>query len=128
VNSTTSISATAPPGTPTSVVGVTVTGPGGTSTVTASDSYTYGPLVTAVSPNSGSHLGRTTVTIKGVGLTGATAVNFGTTAVTSGFTVNNTGTQITLAAPAGVAGTVNITVTVGGTTTTVGPLDQYTYF
>ena len=49
-------------------------------------------------------------------------------AVTSGFTVNNTGTQITLAAPAGVAGTVNITVTVGGTTTTVGPLDQYTYF
>jgi hypothetical protein len=32
----------------------------------------------------GSHLGRTTVTIKGAGFSGATAVNFGTAAVTSG--------------------------------------------
>jgi hypothetical protein len=31
-----------------------------------------------------------------------------------GFTVNSTGTQVTVAAPAGVASTVNITVLVGG--------------
>jgi hypothetical protein len=41
------------------------------------------------------------VTVNGVGLTGATAVNFGGTAVTSGFTVNGTGTQMMVAAPPG---------------------------
>jgi IPT/TIG domain len=127
VSSATTITATAPAGTPTAVVAVTVTGPGGTSAVTTSDTFTYGPLVTSVSPRSGSHLGGTTLTIKGVGFSGATAVSFGPIVVTSGFTVNSTGTQITLAAPAGVAGTVNVTVTVGGTTTVVGPLNQYTY-
>ena len=127
VNSASSITATAPPGTATSVVGVTVTGPGGTSTVTASDSYTYGPLVTAVTPNGGSHLGGTSVTIKGTGFTGATTVHFGTTAVSSGFAVNASGTQITLNAPAHVAGSVQVTVTVGSTTTT-NALDTYTYY
>lgn len=128
VNSANSLTATAPPGVPESVVGVTVTGPGGTSTVNANEDYTYGPLVTAVTPGSGSHLGGTTVTIKGVGLTGATAVNFGTTPVTSGLGINGTGTQITVAAPPGTAGTVNVTVTVGGTTTTTNSVARYTYF
>ena len=128
VNSAGSLTATAPPGTPTSVVGVTVTGPGGTSTVTSNDAYTYGPLVTSVTPHSGSHLGGTRVTISGVGLSGATAVNFGATAVNAGFTVNSAGTQILVAAPAGVAGTVNVTVKVGAVTTTAGALDTYTYF
>jgi Putative Ig domain/IPT/TIG domain len=127
VNSATSITATAPAGAAATVVGVTVTGPGGTSAVGSSDHYTYGPVVTLVSPNTGSHLGRTTVTIKGAGFSGATAVSFGTAAVTSGFTVNSTGTQITVAAPAGVAGTVDITVTVGGVKTTTSVVDQYTY-
>jgi hypothetical protein len=54
-------------------------------------------------------------------------VNFGSAAVTSGFTVNGTGTQITVAAPAGVAGTVDITVTVGGVRTATTVLDQYTF-
>ncbi|MFZ0250031.1 MAG: IPT/TIG domain-containing protein [Acidimicrobiales bacterium] len=127
VSSANSITATAPPGTPASIVNVTVTGPGGTSAVTSSDTYSYGPLVSSVAPHSGSHLGGTTVTISGVGLTGATSVHFGSTAVASGFTVNSAGTQITVTAPPGVAGTVGVTVTVGGTVTAVGPLDQYTY-
>jgi hypothetical protein len=128
VNSATSISATAPQGTATSVVGVTVTGPGGTSTFTSNDNYTYGPLVTSVTPHSGSHFGGALVTINGVGLTGATAVNFGATAVTAGFVVNSTGTQIAVTAPAGVAGTVNVTVKVGATSTAAGALNTYTYF
>ena len=128
VNSAGSITATAPPGTAGSVVGVTVTGPGGTSAVTSSDSFSYGPLVTSVSPHSGSHLGGTIVTLTGVGLTGATAVNFGGTAVTSGFTVNSTGTQIVVAAPPGVPGAVDVTVRVGAGTTAAGALDTYTYF
>ena len=127
VNSATSITAAAPAATPESVVSVTVTGPGGTSRVTTADTYSYGPLVSGVTPMSGSHLGGTTLTIKGVGLTGATAITFGTVSVTSGFTVNTTGTQITVKAPAGTAGTVPVTVTVGGATTTVGALDQFTY-
>ena len=128
VNSAGSITATAPPGTAGSVVGVTVTGPGGTSTVTSSDFFSYGPLVTSVSPHSGSHLGGTIVTLNGVGLTGATAVNFGGTAVTSGFTVNSAGTQIVVPAPPGVPGAVNVTVRVGTGTTSAGALDTYTYF
>jgi hypothetical protein len=109
------------------VANVTVTGPGGSSNTVAGDEFTYGPVVTAVSPSSGSHLGGTTVTIKGAGFTGATAVLFGGTAVTSSITVNSSGTQITVSAPPGPAGTVDVTVTVGGTTTNTSALDQFTY-
>src|SRR6202034_88629 len=82
-SSNTSLTVTAPTGSATSVVNVTVTGPGGTSSVNSSDTFTYGPVVTAVAPNSGSHLGGTAVTIRGGGFTGATAVDFGATPVTS---------------------------------------------
>jgi len=108
-------------------VDITVTGPGGTSAITTADKFTYGPVVTSVSPNSGSHLGGTTVTIKGAGFTGATSVQFGSTSVTSGITVNGTGTQITVKAPAGAAGAVNVTVTAGGFTSVVSASETFTY-
>jgi hypothetical protein len=123
----TSIVVTSPAGTAKSTVSVTVTGPGGTSALTSADNFTYGPVVTGVTPNTGSHLGGTTVTIKGAGFTGATAVNFGATAVTSGITVNAAGTQITVKAPAGSAGSVDITVTAGGVTSNTGSADLFTY-
>jgi hypothetical protein len=122
-----SITATAPAGTAKLVVDVTVTGPGGTSGVVTGDKFTYGPVVTAVSPSSGSHLGGTTVTVTGAGFTGATAVNFGSTAVTTGITVNATGTQLTVKAPAGSAGSVDVTVTAGGVTSNTGSADKFTY-
>ena len=57
------------------------------------------------------------MTITGTDFTGATAVKFGTTAAT-GFTVNSA-TSITATAPAGAAGTVDVTVTTpGGTSAT----------
>ena len=84
---------------------------GGTSATSASDQYfTYvPPTITSVSPTAGPTAGGTSVTITGTGFTGATAVKFGATAATA-FTVNSA-TQITATAPAGVAGTVDITVT-----------------
>jgi hypothetical protein len=112
----TQITVTSPPGTAPSTVDVTVTGPGGTSVLRSSDTFTYGPVITYLSPNSGSHLGGTLVTIKGAGFSGASAVNFGTTAVPiSASSVNTSGTQITVTAPPGSPGaSVEITVSVGG--------------
>ena len=81
--------------------------------------------VTGDSPNSGTASGGTTVTISGFGFTGATAVNFGTTAATS-FTVNANGTQITAIDPAG-SGTVNVTVTTSLGTSATSSGDQFTY-
>ncbi|MFZ0251530.1 MAG: IPT/TIG domain-containing protein [Acidimicrobiales bacterium] len=127
VNSNNSITAVSPAGTATSAVNITVTGPGGTSAVTTADTFTYGPVVQSVSPTSGTHLGGTTVTIKGAGFTGTTQVSFGTTVVTSGITVNAAGTQITVTAPAHAAGAVDVTVTAGGFTSLTSTSDHFTY-
>jgi hypothetical protein len=79
------------------------------------------PALIAVSPNQGPAAGGTTVTLTGTGLTGATAVTFGSNPATS-YTVNSA-TQITAVTPAGT-GAVPVTVTtVGGTSNTV----VYTY-
>ncbi|WP_219823109.1 IPT/TIG domain-containing protein [Nocardia nova] len=104
IDSTTQITAIAPPGT--GAVQVTVTTSGGVSNGVV---YTYAgvPSLTSVSPNQGSTSGGTSVTLTGTNLSGATAVRFGTTAAS--FTVVSA-TQITATAPAGT-GTVQVTVT-----------------
>ena len=66
------------------------------------------PTVTGLSPTSGPTAGGTPVTITGTGFTGATAVDFGTTAATNLTVVNDT--TITADSPAGT-GTVDVTVT-----------------
>ncbi|WP_329409986.1 IPT/TIG domain-containing protein [Nocardia vinacea] len=119
VDSATQITAVAPAGTGT--VQVTVTTAGGTSNGV---SYTYVavPILTTVVPNAGPVAGGTTVVLTGTNLTGATAVSFGATPATS-FTVDSA-TQITAVAPAGAAGTVQVTATTaGGTSNGV----SYTY-
>ena len=83
------------------------------------------PTITSVSPASGPTIGGTTVTLTGTNLTDATAVMFGATEATS-YTVNSA-TQITAIAPAGSAGTIDVTVTTPGGTTTTSAADQYTY-
>ena len=119
VSSNTSITAIAPAGTPMSVVDVTVTSPGGTSSLTSSDLFGYGPIITSVTPNVLNDVGGTLVTIKGAGFTGASAVNFGTIAIPStGLTVNPDGTKITVTSPPGAAGSsCSVTVTVKSSTT-----------
>ena len=107
---------------------VTATIPVGTApfAVAATEVPLAAPAVTGISPASGPQAGGTSVTITGTGLTGATAVYFGTVPAT-GFTVNSA-TQVTATAPAAAsAGTVNVTVTTPGGTSPASTASQYTY-
>ncbi len=117
------------PGNAAGTVSVMVTAPGGT-TGAIPGGFTYqaplNPVVTAVSPSSGSTAGGTTVTITGTEFIGVIGVSFGPVAAAS-FTVNST-TSITAVAPAGSAGTVDVQVKSRfyGTSPT-GAADQFTY-
>ena len=103
----------------TTVVGPTLPG--------SADEFTYTPpSITSLSPASGPATGGTTVHIVGTGLKGATVVSFGTVHVTS-FTVSGTGGKITVKAPPGTAGTVDVTVTTPEGTTAIVTGDHYTY-
>ena len=77
VVSATQITVTSPAESTAGTVDVTVTGPGGTSTTSSADQFTYvaAPTVSGVSPAAAT--GGTTVTITGTGFSGATAVDFG---------------------------------------------------
>jgi IPT/TIG domain/PKD-like domain len=80
--------------------------------------------VTNVSPNSGTYLGGTNVTITGTGFLSGASVTFGGSAATSVVVVNST--TITAVTPAHALGAVNVTVT--NTDTTTGTLTNgYTY-
>ncbi len=119
------VTVTAPPGTGT--VDVTVTTPGGTSSPSSTDLYTYVPLptVTGVSPTTGSTGGFTTVRVTGTGFTGPLTVDFGGQA--SHIVTVLSSTALTAVAPAGSAGTVDVTVTTSAGTSAITPADQFTY-
>ena len=72
------------------------------------------PIVTAISPASGSPSGGTRVTITGTHLTGATAVTIGGLSVTNLSVVN--ATTITATTPAGPTGPASVLVTTPGGT------------
>jgi hypothetical protein len=121
------VGATSPP--PAAVtVGVIVTTPAGTYAATPADEFTYvppaGPVVTGVSPASGSVAGGDTVIITGTGFTGATGASFGPD-VTVSVTVDSD-TQITATSPLG-AGTVDVIVTTPAGTSAATPADEFTY-
>ncbi|MCZ1012380.1 IPT/TIG domain-containing protein [Streptomyces lydicus] len=117
--SDTQITAKTPAGTGT--VQVTVTAPTGTSSQNVFFTYTPAPVLTTLTPTSGPTAGGNVVTINGTGLSGASSVKFGSS---SGVIVTNTATQITVIAPAGGVGSVNVTVTTAGGTSNGLP---YTY-
>ena len=85
--------------------------------------YTNGPIVTGVSPNTATPSGGTTVTIKGLQLSGATGVNFGTN---PGTVSADSATSITATSPAGT-GVVNVVVTAGGIPSVTSALDSFNY-
>ncbi|HYM54649.1 MAG TPA: IPT/TIG domain-containing protein [Solirubrobacteraceae bacterium] len=90
---------------------------------------TYGlsgspPRVTKVKPDAGRTVGGMQATISGINLTGATAVEFGSTEATS-YRVRSS-TRIAAIAPAGT-GTVDVTVTTPAGTSATGPADRFTY-
>ncbi|WP_217439606.1 IPT/TIG domain-containing protein [Nocardia barduliensis] len=103
------ISATAPPGA--GPVGVTVSTAGGTSN-SIGYAYVPEPTLVSVAPEAGPAPGGNTVVLTGTGFTDATAVSFGANTATSFVVVDDS--QITAVAPAGLAGTVTVTVATPG--------------
>lgn len=87
------------------------------------DPTTVLPTLTNVSPNTGTTVGGTSVTLTGTFLTGATSVTFGGTAATSFNVVN--GSTITCTTPAGAAGTASVQVTTPGGTNGANTLFTY---
>ncbi|HVP93769.1 MAG TPA: IPT/TIG domain-containing protein [Methanoregulaceae archaeon] len=82
------------------------------------------PTITRISPPSGSAAGGVTVTITGTGFSGATAVNFGSTAAAT-FSVNSD-TTIIATSPAGTLGLVDVTVTTPDGTSAISNNDKFT--
>lgn len=83
------------------------------------------PTVTALAPSGGSTAGGTPVVVTGTNFQSVSAVVFGTNAATS-FTYLNPNT-IDATAPAGSAGTINVTVTTPLGTSATGAGNAYTY-
>ncbi|MYS22292.1 40-residue YVTN family beta-propeller repeat-containing protein, partial [Streptomyces sp. DvalAA-14] len=82
------------------------------------------PVVTSVSPGSGPVTGGTVVTVGGSHLADVTAVTFGGTPAAS-FSCSDS--SCTAAAPAGAAGSVDVTATSPAGTSATGPADRFTY-
>ncbi|MBV9022698.1 MAG: IPT/TIG domain-containing protein [Streptomycetaceae bacterium] len=114
VVSATQITAVSPPSTAAGPATITVTTPGGTSAPGTVYFYIAAPVLTCASPGQGPVSGTNTVTLTGSGLTTTTAVTFGSTPATSFTVVSDT--QLTVIAPHGAAGTVQLTVTTAGGT------------
>jgi hypothetical protein len=109
-------------------VDIRVTTSAGTSAIGAGDQFSYvsTPVIQSVRPRLGSTLGGNQVTISGADFTGATAVDFGSTPATD-FVVDSPN-AITAVTPAHSAGTVDVSVTIsGGSTSPIDSADKYTF-
>jgi autotransporter-associated beta strand protein len=107
-------------------VNVTVVNPGGTSATSSADLYSYQaptPVVEGLSQSVGPTLGGTTVTITGEYFDDASEVDFGPYASTI---VSDSSSQIVVSSPAGIDGTVDLTVTTPGGTSLDSTFDQFT--
>ena len=88
-------------------------------------SFVGPPRITGISATTGPAAGATSVTITGTGLTGASAVLFGGTPAASYSVTGDT--SITAVSPAAPAGTVDVSVTTAGGTSSSGTNDQFTF-
>jgi alpha-tubulin suppressor-like RCC1 family protein len=129
ITSSTSITATAPAAAGAGIVDVQVTTPGGSSTLSTKDHYTYAPAVESVAPSTGPAAGGTTVTVTGTGFapgSTATVFKFGARKATAVSCAS--ATTCTMTTPLGAAGTVDVVATVNKVNSAkVRPQDAYTY-
>jgi hypothetical protein len=125
VNSATSLTAISPPH-QTGTADVVVTTPNGKSVLSSKDRFKFGsPTVTGLSPASGGAAGGLSVTVTGTGFGPATVVKFGKVAGTS--VVCSTSTTCSVLTPAGKAGMVDVTATVGKKSSKKNLADHFTY-
>ena len=89
------------------------------------DTLAASPTVTGVSPNIGTTLGGDSVTITGSKFSSATEVEFGT--VATDFTVNSDSSISAISPPQDSAGTVDVRVSVGGSTSGITAADRFIY-
>ncbi len=110
-------------------VDVRVTCPGGTSAVVFEDQFSYqaagSPVINSMAPQTGTHLGGTSVVITGLNFSTVTAVRFDLVNAT-GFVVNSA-TQITAMTAAGAAGSGYCDVVNPVNTSARGPGGAWTY-
>lgn len=128
VVSDTQLTAVSPAGAADTTVDIVVTAPGGTSTTSPADQFTYtprAPAVKEVNPRQGPASGGTAVTLTGANFIGVTAVTFGEIAATS-FTVAGDA-QLTATSPKHALGPVHVLVTNSGGNSTATAADQFTY-
>ena len=125
VNSSTSVTATAPAGT--GLVDVTVETPLGSSPPSVADRFTYvpPPTISKLSAKGGSAEGGTSVTLTGSNYIGVTAVHFGSVPARS-FKVNSS-TSITAVSDASPAGVVDVSVTTEFGTTEATAHDRFVF-
>jgi hypothetical protein len=102
---------------------VSVGTPGGSATDPGAYQYLAAPTVTSISPSAGPAKGGNAVTITGDGFTPDSAVTIGGSACTSVTVVSTT--ELTCVVPAGVVGTVDVSVTTPGGTATLAGAYQY---
>ncbi|AEF87740.1 cell surface receptor IPT/TIG domain protein [Delftia sp. Cs1-4] len=126
VDSDTQITATSPAHSP-GAVGIKLMTAANGASISGSFTYVAAPAITAISPVAGPTAGGSPVTLIGTGFAAAPAtgaVRFG--AAAAAYTVLSD-TQITAMAPAGAAGTVDVTVATIGGTSAASAGDRFTY-
>ncbi len=109
-------------------VTVAVTTAGGTSVAGAGATFTYvppPPVVTGLSPASGSAAGGYQVVISGSAFTGATAVSFGAAPAASFVVVSDT--SVVAVAPPHLAGAATVSVTTPSATSVAALANRFTY-
>jgi hypothetical protein len=134
------IFANSPPGPPGTTVDITVTVGAVTSATNVSDRFSFdpvgAPIVSGVSPRTGSASGGTGVQIFGSGFTGATQVAFGAAHLPpcappgfgpTCFNVNGDNNIFTNSPPGTAGTTVDVAVSVGAVTSVIGQADHFTY-
>jgi hypothetical protein len=107
-------------------VDIQVVTPAGDTPKSSKDLFTYSPVVTKVSPNSGPAEGGTSVKVTGKGFSvKSTSFEFGGTVATK--IACSSSTDCTMDAPSHDAGTVDVTAETSGGTSPSSPDDHFTF-